>query len=95
MYFVLAKLILRWLASDQSDIFSISLCIILISSAQCRGLEMDKSSAYSTDNEFAEKGNDGKSFIYIRNRSGPKIDPCGTPEVTSKNSEEEFSMTTL
>ena len=56
---------------------------------------MDKSSAYSTDNEFAEKGSDGKSFIYIRNRSGPKIDPCGTPEVTSKNSEEEFSMTTL
>ena len=56
---------------------------------------MDKSSAYSTDNEFAEKGNDGKSLIYIRNRRGPKIDPCGTPEVTGKNSEEEFSITTL
>ena len=22
----------------------------------------------------------GKSFIYIKNKSGPNTDPCGTPE---------------
>ena len=29
----------------------------------------------------------GKSFIYIRKRSGPKTDPCGTPELISSASE--------
>ena len=24
----------------------------------------------------------GKSFMYIRNSNGPRIDPCGTPVVT-------------
>ncbi len=30
--------------------------------------------------------NKNKSFIKILNNNGPKIDPCGTPKITSKNS---------
>ena len=30
------------------------------------------------------------SLIYIRKRRGPRIDPCGTPQVTSWNFELEF-----
>ena len=26
----------------------------------------------------------GKEFTYRRNNMGPRIDPCGTPEVTGK-----------
>ena len=29
----------------------------------------------------------GKSLIYIKNKSGPKIEPCGTPVVMGKVSE--------
>ena len=30
---------------------------------------------------------EGRSLIYIKNRSGPKIDPWGTPIVTGRDSE--------
>ena len=29
----------------------------------------------------------GKSFIYIKNKSGPKIEPCGTPVEMGRVSE--------
>ena len=34
------------------------------------------SSANKSENKFVQRG---KSLIYIRNRIGPKMDPCGTP----------------
>ena len=33
----------------------------------------------------------GKSFIYIKKRSGPRTDACGTPQFISPASEETFS----
>ena len=36
----------------------------------------------------------GNSFMYIRKRSGPKIDPCGTPQFISPTSEKTFSSVT-
>ena len=36
----------------------------------------------------------GKSFIYIRKRSGPKIDPCGTAQLISAASEKTCSSVT-
>ena len=33
----------------------------------------------STDGEDTDEG---RSFTYIKNNKGPRIDPCGTPEVT-------------
>ena len=34
-------------------------------------------------------------YIYIRKRSGPEIDPCGTPQVISPASEKTFSSVTV
>ena len=39
---------------------------MLVSSANIKGL--------LTDNAF------GRSFMYIKNNNGPKIEPCGTPK---------------
>ena len=36
----------------------------------------------------------GKSFLYIRKRSGPKIDPYGTPQFISPVFEKTFSSVT-
>jgi hypothetical protein len=37
-------------------------------------------------------GIDGKSFIKIENRSGPRIDPCGTPKLLLIKVDVDFSM---
>src|SRR5664279_3258456 len=34
------------------------------------------------------------SFMYIKNNTGPKTEPCGTPLKTSATLEKEFSKTT-
>ena len=36
----------------------------------------------STDGEDTDEG---RSFTYIKNNKGPRIDPCGTPEVMKPN----------
>ena len=37
------------------------------------------SSAKSLNNNLSQQF--GRSFIYNRKRSGPKVDPCGIPQV--------------
>ena len=34
------------------------------------------------------------SFMYRMKNSGPRMDPCGSPEITSDLDEKELSMTT-
>jgi hypothetical protein len=34
-----------------------------------------------------EDTDEGRSFTYIKNNKGPRIDPCGTPEVTVSESD--------
>ena len=34
-------------------------------------------------------------FSYMRNSKGPKIDPCGTPNIIFEGSDKQFSKFTL
>jgi ABC-type thiamine transport system ATPase subunit len=38
---------------------------------------------------------DGKSFIYIKNNRGPKIEPCGTPFIIFFQSDNLFLYLTI
>ena len=47
--------------------------------------------ASSTKSKTLEKEKiDGKSLTKMRNRTGPRILPCGTPEITGKVEEVEW-----
>ena len=52
------------------------------SAAELTDLYRRMSSAYRINLAFCERGRLEMEFIWILNRSGPKMDPCGTPEVT-------------
>ena len=43
-------------------------------------MTFEKSDISSANILHMEVITSGKSFIYIRNKSGPNTDPCGTPE---------------
>ena len=43
------------------------------------------SSAKRDENSLEDSG---KSFMYIRNSIGPRIEPCGTPQSIKRGSEE-------
>ena len=51
-----------------------------------------KSSANSRTDDLMLSG---RSLMKIRNRTGPKTDPCGTPERTGTGSEARPSNTTF
>ena len=44
--------------------------------------EVSSAKSFTVDSMFSDK-----SFMYIRKRSGPRIDPCGTPAFTGNYSE--------
>ena len=79
--FVLDELIDNSLAFSHSTISFISFCIM---SANVFKHEFEQrafvSSAYKTKERMLLQFL--ISFMYIRNKSGPSIEPCGTPVVT-------------
>ena len=70
------------LALNQSMIFIISLFIVLTNSL---GLSPDIKRFESSANKILNKTLEtfARSLMYKRKRSGPKIDPCGIPQVIS------------
>ena len=73
-------------------------CMSLLSCSNCSSVlfllkfsDITASSAYKCMSESRSRT---MSFMYMRNRSGPSIDPCGTPAVTFCHFQEEPSRTT-
>ena len=52
------------------------------------------SSAKRNSLAWSERGRSPMSLIKIRNRMGPRIGPCGTPEDTGREEEREFPTLT-
>ena len=53
-----------------------------------------KSSAYKIRQAVGDKGTSQTPLIYKMKRSGPRIEPCGTPEVTGRDEKEAPETTT-
>ena len=49
----------------------------------------------SANNLAIDERASARSFIYIKNKSGPNMEPCGTPAVTSAQEEDCPLRTTL
>ena len=63
------------------------------------GVEFANKGGYHLYNNYNNmcplfKGELETSSIWIRNRSGPRIEPCGTPEMTWTGGEDSSLMTT-
>ena len=68
--------------------------MIEISDDSLMGQERRISSAYKMTVEEEEKGNWKMSLTYKMKRRGPRIEPCGTPEITGILKEVAPSTTT-
>ena len=83
---VLVTLRLRLLTFNQSITFLISgMKFLVISSSVLIPFEELVSSAYMVTWPFSI--HDGRSFIYMMKRRGPKIEPWGTPKLIVLNEE--------
>ena len=59
-----------------------SCCSSVASSSESTGLKRRMSSAYKMILAFLDSESSDIGSIKMLNRSGPRIEPCGTPEVT-------------
>ena len=62
------------------SLFNTTAEVLLLCTTENR--EVSSAKSFTVDSMFSDK-----SFMYIRKRSGPRIDPCGTPAFTGNHSE--------
>ena len=62
------------------SLLNISAKVLLLCTTENR--EVSSTKSFTVDSMFS-----GKSFMYIRKKSEPRIDPCGTPALTGNHFE--------